>query len=64
MGAHHFTLLWCGSDHYRRGIFEGASGQVWVKEAGGGDLETICIEDGGLEVDEQTLRVVRKGAKG
>ena len=64
VGAHLFALLRDGGDHHRRGILEGASVRIWVEEAGGGDLKTFGVENGGFEVDEQPLGVVGRVAKG
>ena len=57
VGDHFLSFFGGGGDHHRGGVFEGASVRIWVEKAGGGDLKAFGIEDSGLEVEKQPLRV-------
>ena len=63
VGAHLFSFLGSGSNHHRRGVFDGPSVGIRVKEASGGDHKTLSVEYGGFEVDKQPLRVTGQEAE-
>jgi len=56
--ARSLAILGAGRDNDRGGKFQRAGFRTRVEEAGRGDLDSLCVKYGSLEVDEETFVVL------
>jgi len=62
--AHSLAILGAGCDNDRGGKFYRAGFKIRVEEAGRGDLDSLWVEYGSLEVHEETFVVLGEISEG